>query len=175
MIGTLRKMKNLRSFNWDQKGSWALVETCVDLEIASLSFSPNLWERIERKEAFTKRPWLPAMTIKCTHLKFNIAPEDIPSQKERIVFQPSFFRGNLAVKLRGCTSFPWCFSPTDLAFLVGQQTWLLFLIGKPPFLIGDTSSNGGFPIAMFVYLRSMGFSPTNLTTSTQKSGETHSS
>ena len=31
--------------------------------------------------------------------KFNIAPENVPSQKERIVFQPSFFSGY--VKLRG--------------------------------------------------------------------------
>ena len=31
--------------------------------------------------------------------KFNIAPEKLPSQEERIVFQPSFFRGY--VKLRG--------------------------------------------------------------------------
>ena len=23
--------------------------------------------------------------------------------------------------------------------------------GKPPFLMGDTSSNGGFPVAMLVY------------------------
>ena len=28
-----------------------------------------------------------------------------PSQKERIIFQPSFFRGKLAVKLRGCMFF----------------------------------------------------------------------
>ena len=33
-----------------------------------------------------------------TPWKFNIAPENIPAQKERIVFQPSFFRGY--VKLR---------------------------------------------------------------------------
>ena len=34
----------------------------------------------------------------------EIAPEKLPSgpQKERIIFQPSFFRGKLAVKLRGC-------------------------------------------------------------------------
>ena len=30
-----------------------------------------------------------------TSLKFNIAPENLPSQKERIVFQLSFFRGEL--------------------------------------------------------------------------------
>ena len=30
-----------------------------------------------------------------TPWKFNIAPENLPSQKERIVFQPSFFRGEL--------------------------------------------------------------------------------
>ena len=35
-----------------------------------------------------------------TPWKFNIAPENKPSQKERIIFQPSFFRGH--VKLRGC-------------------------------------------------------------------------
>ena len=35
--------------------------------------------------------------------KFNIAPENLPSQKERIVFQPSFFRGY--VKLRECRWF----------------------------------------------------------------------
>jgi len=29
-----------------------------------------------------------------------------------------------------------------------KPTWLA---GKPPFLIGDTSSNGGFPIAILVY------------------------
>ena len=31
---------------------------------------------------------------KCTHLKFNIAPENISSQRT-VVFQPSFFRGEL--------------------------------------------------------------------------------
>ena len=35
----------------------------------------------------------------CTPWKFNIAPENIPSQR-KVVFQPSFFRGY--VKLRGC-------------------------------------------------------------------------
>ena len=35
-----------------------------------------------------------------TPWKFNIAPENKPSQKERIIFQPSFFRGY--VKFRGC-------------------------------------------------------------------------
>ena len=40
-------------------------------------------------------------------LKFNIDPENRPSQLERIVFQPPFFRGKLAVKLRCCISkFP---------------------------------------------------------------------
>ena len=33
-----------------------------------------------------------------TPWKFNIAPENIPSQKRKVVFQPSFFRGY--VKLR---------------------------------------------------------------------------
>ena len=28
-------------------------------------------------------------------LGWNIAPENVPSQKERIVFQPSFFKGEL--------------------------------------------------------------------------------
>ena len=37
-----------------------------------------------------------------TPWKFNIAPENVPSQKGRIVVQPSFFRGKLAVKLQGC-------------------------------------------------------------------------
>ena len=36
-----------------------------------------------------------------TPWKFNIAPENIPSKKERIVFQQAFFRGY--VKLRGCS------------------------------------------------------------------------
>ncbi len=36
-----------------------------------------------------------------TSLNFNIDPENRPSQKERLVFQPSFFRGKLAVKLQG--------------------------------------------------------------------------
>ena len=33
--------------------------------------------------------------ISDTPWKFNIAPKNIPSQKERIVFQPAFFRGEL--------------------------------------------------------------------------------
>ena len=32
-----------------------------------------------------------------TPLKFNIAPENLPSQKERIVFQLSFFRGYVSL------------------------------------------------------------------------------
>ena len=35
-----------------------------------------------------------------TLLETNIAPENRPSQKERIVFQPSIFRGKLAVSFR---------------------------------------------------------------------------
>ena len=38
-----------------------------------------------------------------THLKFNIAPEVLPAQKERIVFQPSFLRGKL-LNFRECTT-----------------------------------------------------------------------
>ncbi len=30
-----------------------------------------------------------------THLKFNLAPEKLPSQNDEIVFQPSFFRGKV--------------------------------------------------------------------------------
>ena len=30
-----------------------------------------------------------------TPCKFNIAPENKPSKKQRIIFQPSFFRGEL--------------------------------------------------------------------------------
>ena len=46
----------------------------------------------------------PKMNIDCKGVnpaKFNIAPENLPSQKERIVPQAAFFRGH--VKLRGCT------------------------------------------------------------------------
>ena len=42
-----------------------------------------------------------------TPWKFNIAPENIPSQKERLVFQPSFFSGY--VKIQECT---WRITPT---------------------------------------------------------------
>ena len=31
------------------------------------------------------------------------------------------------------------------------ETNITWLAGNPPFLIGDTSSNGGFPIAILVY------------------------
>ena len=51
-----------------------------------------------------------------TPWKFNIAPENIPSQKKTIVFQPSFFRGY--VKLRECNTH--CFhggwNPREFTF-----------------------------------------------------------
>jgi len=64
-----------------------------------------------------------------TPAKFNIAPEKLPSQKERILFQPSLFTGKLlnfggvdfAVKMVGknvqkiCIPPPkWCVSPFTL-------------------------------------------------------------
>ena len=36
-----------------------------------------------------------SVTHMITPAKFNVALEHFPSQKERIVFQPSFFRGDL--------------------------------------------------------------------------------
>ena len=44
---------------------------------------------------------LPAIVENTTLPKTNTAPEKLPSQKERIVFQPSIFRCKLAVSFRG--------------------------------------------------------------------------
>ena len=48
---------------------------------------PGPWYIIKTENHFLKEIDTPA--------KFNIAPENWPSQKERLVFQPSFFRGEL--------------------------------------------------------------------------------
>ena len=47
--------------------------------------------------------------------KFNLAPENIPSQKERIVFHPSFFRGEL-LNFGGCTIWRRCQNVVDDGF-----------------------------------------------------------
>ena len=36
------------------------------------------------------------------HLKFNSSPLESSVPKRKVIFQPPFFRGKLAVKLRGC-------------------------------------------------------------------------
>ena len=70
-----------------------------------------------------------------TPLKFNIAPENKPSRKERIIFQPPFFRGKLAVKLPGCitkktykmkqrsSSRCWWIDFTNIKLIISQVGW----------------------------------------------------
>ena len=54
----------------------------------------------------------------CTLLETNTVPENRPSQKEIIVFQPSIFRCKLAV------SFRECFCPaSNLASFLGINSW----------------------------------------------------
>ena len=52
----------------------------------------------------------------CTLLETNTAPENRPSQKETIVFQPSIFRCKLAVSFRECF-----FSGFKSSFILGYQ------------------------------------------------------
>ena len=72
--------------------------------------------------------------IGCTHLKFNIAPEKLPSQKESNKrFQPSIFRGY--VKLRGCknshkTSCPFK-RAASLCFLLSKKSIALRMPSRP--------------------------------------------
>ena len=54
------------------------------------------------------------LAISHTPRKFNIAPENGPSQKETIVFQPPRFSGAFAVKFRRC-------SVMDFFFWVGKN------------------------------------------------------
>ena len=57
--------------------------------------------------------------VQISHLKFNIAPENVPSQKEGIVFQPIIFQGR-AVKLPGCNLKSQLFSSNSRATLPGH-------------------------------------------------------
>ena len=71
-------------------------ETPTKKMVGGLPWKRPLWPSLQFG-------WLPSFH---TPWKFNIAPENKPSQKERLIFQPSFFRSELldfqerAVKLR---------------------------------------------------------------------------
>ena len=57
----------------------------------------------------------------------NMAPENRPSQKERIVFQPSIFKCKLAVSFRECTFFrvfrSFAFHPSSMDFSGSCKGW----------------------------------------------------
>ena len=60
--------------------------------------------------------WLRRVTLP----KFNIAPENRPKPKRKLVFQPSFFRGY--VKLRGGRFWVW-FSAPKTAYRIRVNGW----------------------------------------------------
>ena len=65
----------------------------------------NTFALLDTIKQFEIITWTSAL-MRSTHLKLNIAPERLPSQSERIVFQPPIFQGVFAVKLRGCNILP---------------------------------------------------------------------
>ena len=87
----------------------------------NLNFCRALVARAEKKPSFprllkkssyiwgrdTAVRWALVLAVfrQITDLKFNSLPLKIYPLNRKVVFQPSFLRGKLAVKLRGCTSY----------------------------------------------------------------------